>query len=128
MKKYGHFQVNVKLSNLKHMKDLEILIQPSLDSTRESMDYEEHDDYDSDAVLYQQGFDMDVMSVSPGERFSIGNEYTGQISCDEVQYEYKIKGNKDYDFEDYYVPGDPIELKPGSYIFKSDGIIIEKVK
>jgi hypothetical protein len=48
------------------MKTLEILITPSYESTRDSMSFSEDDVYDGDAVLLQQGYDMDVIELEPG--------------------------------------------------------------
>ena len=112
------------------MKDLEILIKPTLDSTRDSMDISEDDDYDGDDVLRQQGNDMDGMLVSPGDDFSIDNGYSGQIDCENTSYKIKNKKMKyDDDFDDeIFRDGDFIELVPGNYKFHEDGITIEKVK
>ena len=33
-------------------KELQLLIMPSFDSVRESLGYEEHDDYNSDTILF----------------------------------------------------------------------------
>lgn len=106
------------------MKPLEILITPSYESTRDSMDFSEDDDYDGDAVLYQQGYDMDVIEVEPGDDFEIEEDFGGQISCEETQYKLiKIKE----EWEDDYIAGEPISLRPGNYRFLEDGITIEEI-
>ena len=114
------------------MKTLEIFIKASLDSTRDSMGYSEDDDYDSDAVLYQQGYNMDVMEVEPDETFSIEEDYEGQVNCDETKYKFiALKDEWDDepdDWEDHLEPGDPITLSPGSYKFLDDGITIQQLK
>ena len=49
------------------MKPLEILITPSYESKRDTMGFSEKNDYDGEAVLYQQGYDMDIIEVEPGD-------------------------------------------------------------
>lgn len=111
------------------MKPLEILITPSYESTRDSMDFSEDDDYDGDAVLFQQGYNMDVMVVEPGDEFEIEEDFGGQISCEETQYKLiKIKEEWEDDwYEDDYRPGEPLSLRPGNYTFLEDGITIEEI-
>jgi hypothetical protein len=114
------------------MKPLEILITLSYESTRDSMDFSEDDDYDGDAVLFQQGYDMDVMVVEPGDEFEIEEDFGGQINCEETQYKL-IKLKEEWEEEadewdeDYYRAGEPINLRPGNYRFLEDGITIEEI-
>jgi hypothetical protein len=111
------------------MTKLKILITPSYESTRDSMDFSEDDDYDGEAVLYQQGYDMDVIVVEPGEDFEIEEDFGGQISCEETQYKLiKIKEEceDEWDGEDY-IAGEPISLRPGNYRFLEDGMTIEEI-
>lgn len=111
------------------MKTLEILITPSYESTRDSMDFSEDDDYDGDAVLFQQGYDMDVLEVEPGDTFEIEEDCKGQVNCEETQYKFiKIKEEweEEWDKEDYNT-GEPINLRPGNYKFLEDGITIEEI-
>jgi hypothetical protein len=111
------------------MKTLEIIITPSYESTRDSMDFSEDDDYDGDAVLYQQGYDMDVIEVEPGDDFEIEEDFGGQISCEETQYKFmKIKEEWEDEWdEEEYITGEPISLRPGNYRFLEDGITIEEI-
>lgn len=44
------------------------------------MDFSDDDDYDSDAVLFQQGYDMDYIEVQLGDTFEIDDCYKGQIN------------------------------------------------
>jgi hypothetical protein len=95
--------------------------------------FSEDDDYDGDAVLFQQGYDMDVLEVESGEKFKINKKFKGQVNCEETQYKFiKLKEewedeSDDWD-EDYYERGDPINLKPGYYKFLEDGITIEELE
>jgi hypothetical protein len=111
------------------MKPLEILITPSYESTRDSMNFSEDDDYDGDAVLFQQGYDMDVMEVEPGDDFEIEENCKGQVNCEETQYKFiKIKEEweDEWNEEDYHA-GEPISLPSGNYMFLEDGITIKEI-
>lgn len=114
------------------MQNLEIIIKPTFDSTRDSMDYSEDDDFDSDAVLFQQGYDMDFMDVEPGDSFTINEGYTGEIDSSEVNYKLISPKDKFNEFlddeEDERGPGTLLELKPGTYILLDDGIRIKRIK
>ncbi len=112
------------------MKTLEIIITPSYESTRNSMAFSEDDDYDGDAVLFQQGYDMDVMEVEPGDTFEIDDDCKGQVNCEETQYKL-IKVKEEWEeepneWDEDYIAGEPISLRPGNYKFLEDGITIEE--
>jgi hypothetical protein len=61
------------------MKTLQIMIMPSFDTTREAMGIEEYEDYDTDSILYQQGYDAEVIIVEDDEIFEIEEGYIGRI-------------------------------------------------
>ena|SRR5258708_6873032 len=89
----------------------------------EGMDVEAN----SDAILFQQGFDIVVVEFKPGGKFKIPVEIESAIiSCDETSYKLVAM-----DFEgkmEILIDGeDTIELKPGEYLFHNDGIKIEKL-
>ncbi|GGG51672.1 hypothetical protein [Bizionia arctica] len=111
------------------MKPLEILIQPSFNSTRDSMGFSEDEDYNSYAVMFQQGYDMDVIEVEPGEKFKIKKNTNGQIDCTETPYKFIKKKEEWEDEEDIWdeEDQDSITLAPGKYKFLEDGIAIEEI-
>ncbi|MCV9933030.1 hypothetical protein OIU80_12125 [Flavobacterium sp. LS1R47] len=60
------------------------------------MDFSEDDEYDGDAVLFQQGYDMDVIEVQPGDTFEIDDDCKGQVNREETQYKLiKIKKSRE---------------------------------
>jgi hypothetical protein len=114
------------------MKILEILIKPSYDSTRKSMGISKNEDYDSDSVLFQQGYDIFPLNIEQGEKFKIKKNFTGHIDCEETQYKIinikkEWEDDEDNWEDDYYQEGDPITLQPGKYRFMEDGISIEEI-
>ena len=81
--------------------------------------------------MFQQGFDMDVLEVEPGETFTIEEETKGQIDCSEIQYKF-IRKKQEWETEDDlwledYENEDNIELTPGEYMLLEDGITIEEI-
>jgi hypothetical protein len=106
------------------MKTLSILIKPSFNSTLSDMGYEQNDDYDSDAVLFQQGFDMDYIEVEPGETFQIDDEYQGFIDTEEVKIKYIDKKEEKIIIRDY---SDEIILEKGTYLYYLNEMKIEKI-
>ena len=113
------------------MKTLEILIKPSFDSTRKSMGISKHEDYDSDAVLFQQGYNMFPLNIEPGEKFKIKKNFTGHIDCEETQYKF-IRKKEEWEteedlWEEEYEDDENISLGPGKYMFLDDGITIEEL-
>ena len=61
---------------------MEILIQPAIDYLRENLGYDENEDYDVDALLFQQGFDGYPIEVADGVKFEIPEGYIGSIIDD----------------------------------------------
>lgn len=123
------------------MKTLQIMIMPSFDTTREAMGIEEYEDYDSDSVLFQQGYDAEVIKVEDDEVFEIEVGYIGRILDEEEDSEeddieidddseteetelYLISDLKDLDEKyEYVLDGD---LDEGTYKFlaKYNAILI----
>lgn len=79
-------------------KTLEIMIMPDFDSTRESLGYDENDDYNSAAVFYQQGYDTDFIHVEDGEIFKISEGFIGRLNSEEPVY--LIQEDDDIKYED----------------------------
>lgn len=114
------------------MKKLNILLEPSFQSTRDSMGYSEDDMYNEEAVMFQQGFNIEVLEVAPNTKFRISEDFKGEINCEETQYKFvKHKYEWDDDFvtfdEDFYQIGEPIYLDPGHYHFLDDGLTIKEL-
>ena len=79
------------------MKKLQIMIMPSFNTTRESMGIEEYEDYNPDSVLFQQGYDADVIEVEDNEVFKIEDGYIGRILDDEIDDELDEELDEDID-------------------------------
>ncbi|MEI7676668.1 MAG: hypothetical protein WCJ03_07810 [Bacteroidales bacterium] len=109
------------------MKKLTVLIMPTFDTTRESAGYDEDEDYDSDAILFQQGYDTEAIEVEDEESFQIPEGFTGRIADeDDEDDDEEADENKDsklyliYDLKnlevkhEYLLEGD---LEEGYYTF-----------
>lgn len=103
---------------------MKILLIPNYDSVRDDMGYGENDDYNSDAVLFQQGFETDSLDIDDGETFRVPEKYLGQIVDDGNMYEMAIE----------VIPGDwhKGQMLDGSTIdpglYKLDGHLIIEIE
>ena len=68
---------------------MKILIQPTIDNLREDLGYDDYEDVDEDALLFQQGFDGYPMKVEDGDTFEIPEGYIGGIIDDNSTYYVK---------------------------------------
>ena len=49
---------------------MKLFIKPTFDNIREDLGYDEFEDVDEDAIMFQQGYDGDIMEVEDGESFT----------------------------------------------------------
>ncbi|WP_460893424.1 hypothetical protein [Rufibacter soli] len=109
------------------MDSLTILLMPNFNQTRKSMGYGEDEDYDSDAVGFQQGYDMHMMEIEPGEQFSIGKKWqSATLQCDGRLI--KVKTKNEWGDDEIEEDDDLISLAKGFYLFNEDGETIEKIE
>lgn len=92
-------------------KGLTILIMPSFDTVREALGYEEYDDFNTDSILYRQGYDGELINVEDEENFEISEGFVGRINSNEDYY-LLSKENKLRDKQDYLIEND---LSEGRY-------------
>jgi len=98
---------------------MEILIQPNLDLVREDLGYDEYEDVDEEALLFQQGFEGYPMEVEDGETFEIPEGYVGSLIDDDLTYYVKREiFDGTWEKEEFYG-----ELEAGCYKLESDTII-----
>lgn len=92
-------------------EELQVFIMPSFDSTRESLGYEEYDDYNVDSVLFKQGFDGVLQNIEDEEIFEIPEGYIGRINSEENYY--LISSEEDLNEKEFYLIED--DLPEGRY-------------
>lgn len=97
---------------------------PDYAETQREMGYDDHDDVDSDAVLFQQGYNMRHLLVEPGDTFEIKREHR--------QATFQCDGNSvclfsDHPAFDEVIDEDAIGLEPGKYKLSDDGKSIERL-
>ena len=105
-------------------KDLQLFIMPSFDSTRESLGYDMFDDYDADAILFQQGYDGSQFDVADNEIFEVPRRFIGRINCEGdyylIDYKDSLKRKENFRIED--------DLRPGRYKFMAKDRVIFVLK
>lgn len=97
---------------------MEILIQPTIDNLREDLGYDENEDYNVDALLFQQGFDGYPIEVEDGVKFEIPEGYIGSIIDDGHVYYLRNEISEGvWENEEFYS-----YLESGLYILNDDVI------
>lgn len=101
---------------------MEIFIKPAIDSLQKYFGYDEWEEVDEDALLFQQGYDGYVIEVEDGETFEIPEDCEGEIIDEDETYFMNVEI-----FEDVF-DKEEIEdsLLPGSYRLEGDLIIPEQ--
>lgn len=101
---------------------MQLFMKQDLDSIREDLGYDTIDDDNEDAILYQQGYDADVIEVEDDETFVIPKGYSASIVDDgETYYRLVNVGGNEYEKEEILY-----DLTPGKY--QLDGNVIKAVK
>ncbi|HTE01820.1 MAG TPA: hypothetical protein VK668_21170 [Mucilaginibacter sp.] len=106
---------------------LKILLKPSYRATAAKLGLDPDGVYENDRILFQQGYDMTEIEVNPGRIFSISERFEhGEISFDDVKYILLDEEQDEFEDEFDEMDNDGLILKPGNYIYHSDGITIEQ--
>ena len=116
------------------MKSIQILLKPSFEKTRSELGFDENEDYNNDAVLFQQGYNIEILEISPGEEFNIGlNHENGYLDNSEDKYKLIFKKNEEEwdgendDWEEENRNSESIIFYQGNYILNEDGVTFEKI-
>ena len=65
------------------MKTVTILLKPNFNNTLSKMGYDQNEDYNENSVAFQQGFDIQSLEVSAGEKFAISDNFEcGYLDCE----------------------------------------------
>ena len=100
---------------------MQIFVRPTLNYVRKDLGFEEWEDVDEFTLLFQQGFDGEVIDIEDGETFTIPEDYIGGIVDDGKSYYWEVEIREDvFEKEEIYE-----DLKAGRYRLKGD--IIEDV-
>ena len=64
---------------------MKLFIKPTFDNIREDLGYDEFEDVDEDAIMFQQGYDGDIMEVEDGESFEIPKGYVARNTIKKIK-------------------------------------------
>ncbi len=70
---------------------MDLLLQPTLENLREDLGYEEWEDENEDALLFQQGYDSECVEVEDGDSFEIPEGFIGRIADDDKSYYMNVE-------------------------------------
>lgn len=101
---------------------MELYLMPTLESIQETLDYDFIDEENIDALLFQQGYDMDRVEVEDGDTFKIPEGMIGRVSAEDGAYYIQVE-TMDGDFEKGPIRED---LDAGKY--KLDGDLIKIIE
>lgn len=99
---------------------MKLFIKPTFDNVREDLGYDEFEDVDEDAILFQQGIDGDFVDVEDGESFEIPEGHLADIEDEEPYYMLIETFDGSWDKEEIYD-----ELEPGRYVL--NGNVIKRI-
>ena len=107
------------------MKEHRITHLPSYQETKREMGIEDYEDYDSDRVRYQQGYNMREFYVQPGETFEITSEHEDPtFQCEEqtIQFKSKFPEIENQSSDQHF------GLVKGVYLLSNDGKVVELIE
>ena len=100
---------------------MRLLLMPPFADTAKDLGFQDLGDVDEDAVLHQQGYDMDIVEVEPGEEFEVPkNSDFGDAQVDGENV-LKLIGKNFMDEDEIILEDSEIRLTPGKYRFDEDG-------
>lgn len=95
---------------------MEILIMPTIEYLRDLRGYDEFDEENGDALLYEQGYEGVTEVIENGESFEIPTNHIGRI-MDEKEYYFLVEiMDNVYDKE----LANDSELIEGEYMLEGD--------
>ena len=70
------------------METITLFLTPEFDTIRDEMGYDENDDFDAYDILFQQGYDGEMIEVEENEIFEIPEGYIATIQATDTNDEY----------------------------------------
>ena len=117
------------------MKSIKIILKPSYNKTISELGFDENEDYNEDAVLFQQGYDMEILEVNPGDIFEIDEDFeSGHLENYENEYKLIFKNQSEFEDDEYNEnweyeneETESIIFYQGNYLLREDGITFEQL-
>ena len=77
---------------------MKLFIKPTFDNIREDLGYDEFEDVDEDAIMFQQGYDGDIMEVEDEPYYMLFEYFEGNWDKEEIYDDidagwYSLNGN-----------------------------------
>lgn len=91
------------------IKKLQLFLMPSFEAVRESMGFDEFDEDNTEAILFQQGYNGSIIDILDGQIFKIKEGFIGRINSKGNYYllsdEEDLEDKKDYQIENEILCG-----------------------
>ena len=99
---------------------MKLILMPSFAETAQSLGFDDLDDADQDAVLFQQGCEMEIIEVEPGDEFDIPFDSDFGDVQTEGRETLKLMAKDFMDEMEISQQGYEIRLYPGKYLLDED--------
>ncbi len=76
------------------MDTILLSLAPEFDTIREEMGYDEYEDFDAYDIMFQQGYDRQLIEVADGETVEIPEGYSATIEGDFPDDEFYLLENE----------------------------------
>lgn len=107
------------------METITLFLTPEFDTIRDEMGYDENDDFDAYDILFQQGYDREMIEVEENEIFEIPEGYIATIQAMDANDEFYIldEGEDIFEKEDFQTE----TLREGQYRYDATENIFWKI-
>jgi hypothetical protein len=106
---------------------MNLLITPTYQTSKADLDYESSEEESNNAVLFNQGFSSQELTVEDGEKFEIEEGYTASfIEEEDDDTEYYWGNPEDVDSMESDPYGPIEELEAGKYKLEGNNIFISE--
>ena len=107
------------------METITLFLTPEFDTIRDEMGYDENDDFDAYDILFQQGYDGEMIEVEENEIFEIPEGNIATIQATDTNDEFYIldEGEDVFEKEDFQTE----TLREGQYRYDAAENIFWKI-
>ncbi len=91
------------------MDTILLALTPEFEALRDELGYDEYEDFDAYDILFQQGYDRQLIEVADGETFEVPEGYSATVQSDYPDDEFYLLDCKEDlpDKEDFVIDSLP---------------------
>ena len=73
------------------MDTILLALTPEFEMLRDELGYDEYEDFDAYDIMFQQGYDRQLIEVADGETFEVPEGYRATLEGDELTFTYRLQ-------------------------------------